>query len=218
MALLLQIDQLVLCDHYYLDGADECYYFLEFIAGGGYKASETNSLISNFKKEMNRRGRSDWGYKAQAIDTITSLLINSLPGFLDNDKTSIVPIPPSKHKGNPDYDDRLMQVLLKYQEKFPQADVREILTIKEDTTAVHTSSQKRDIAKLEANLNIDVFSCKNLRDHIVLFDDVITTGAHFKACAHAIQKIVPEKKIMGVFVARRSISASAAYEFKDIEI
>jgi orotate phosphoribosyltransferase-like protein len=40
---------------------------------------------------------------------------------------------------------------------------------------------------------------------IILFDDVLTTGKHFKACERRLREIDPTIAIAGVFVARRAL-------------
>jgi len=38
---------------------------------------------------------------------------------------------------------------------------------------------------------------------IGLFDDVLTTGAHFKAAQSILQKTFPDVRVIGLFIARR---------------
>jgi predicted amidophosphoribosyltransferase len=52
--------------------------------------------------------------------------------------------------------------------------------------------------------------------NVVLFDDVITTGSHFKACKRAIEHTPRVERVIGIFVARRSVMATIQYEFKDL--
>ncbi len=40
---------------------------------------------------------------------------------------------------------------------------------------------------------------------IILFDDVLTTGKHFKACERRLREIDPTISIAGIFVARRAL-------------
>lgn len=42
-----------------------------------------------------------------------------------------------------------------------------------------------------------------LRETVVLFDDVLTTGKHFKVCLRKIREVRPNVPVVGVFVARR---------------
>ena len=69
---LTQVDDLTRPDHYYLTAEDQCLYFGEYTARKGFNHSETNQLILNFKKKMDRRGLLEWRYKTAAIDTAGS--------------------------------------------------------------------------------------------------------------------------------------------------
>jgi predicted amidophosphoribosyltransferase len=165
---------------------------------------------------VGRRHLPEWKYKEVAINRISELLIETVPSFLKNKDTTFVPIPPSKTKCNPEYDDRLIQVLFKYKQKYSDANLKELLFIKQDVIAVHTSSRKRDVNALFQNLGIDKKACADITKNVVLFDDVITTGAHFKACKRAIEHIPGVERVIGIFVARRSVMATIQYEFKDL--
>ena len=59
-------------DHWYLDESDECYFFGEYTAGGGYQFSPTNQLIFNLKKGVERRNQPEWRYKEQAIHAVAA--------------------------------------------------------------------------------------------------------------------------------------------------
>ena len=42
-----------------------------------------------------------------------------------------------------------------------------------------------------------------MKDKVILVDDIITTGSHFKACKSIIKKEFPEVEGQGLFIARR---------------
>jgi len=73
-ARLSQIDELTRVDHWYLEDGDQCWYLGEYTARKGYAGSETNNLILNLKKPMDRRERPEWRYKERAIATVASVL------------------------------------------------------------------------------------------------------------------------------------------------
>jgi hypothetical protein len=77
-------------------------------AGAGYEHGETNNLISNLKKKVDRRGRPEWVHKERAIQRAGQELRQVLDQVLRNnlDGLTIVPMPPSWIKTNPMYDDR----------------------------------------------------------------------------------------------------------------
>ncbi len=90
--------------------ANRCFYMGEYTARGGFAASETNQLILNLKKPMERRHLPDWHYKGRAINTAADDL-KRLLGRNGIDALTFVPVPPSKAKADPAYDDRLSQIL-----------------------------------------------------------------------------------------------------------
>src|SRR5437868_2553304 len=91
----LKVDALTLPDHHYLDEQDVCYYAGEYTAGGGHAYSETNQLIHNFKKTVDKCGTSQWQYKERAILKAASIF---RAGIKADAEVTFVPVPPSKAK------------------------------------------------------------------------------------------------------------------------
>ncbi|RFM34465.1 hypothetical protein [Chitinophaga silvisoli] len=198
---LQRIEQKNLRDHYYLNGHDDCYYLLEYMPGEDFDYSEANQLIPNFKK---KRGASGWKYKGQAISKVAEYLEDAIDD-LDLAGCTLVPIPPSKIKTNPQYDDRMTQVLNRLNSE-GNLDVREIINAIEDRDASHLSGDHRPkLDDLVENYELDLEECEELKSTVVLFDDLITAGAHFKACKQVIQDAFPDIKVIGVFIARRVV-------------
>src|SRR5262245_44090882 len=103
---LTAIDELIRPDHSYLEANDECYFLWEYTARKGFGFSETNGLIHNFKKSMDRRGKPEWRYKDKAIKRAAAAFWQTAnKPFLRT--ATLVPIPPSKAKSDPMYDDRI---------------------------------------------------------------------------------------------------------------
>ena len=105
---ILKIDALTLPDHHYLDAQDICFYASEYTAGEGHAYSNTNQLIHNFKKTMDKRGTAQWQYKERAIQQATNIFRAAIK---PDAKITFVPVPPSKAKNDPLYDDRLLRLL-----------------------------------------------------------------------------------------------------------
>ena len=202
---LLQIDELVRSQHYWLDPGDLCYYFMEYTSYAGFRFSEANDLIQNFKKPMDRQGKPEWSYKQQAILRITKMLIESIPSQTNLSHILFVPIPPSKRKTDELYDDRIVQVLSAFCKTY-QGDLREILSMRYNIDASHTTTQRPKPAEIEANLLLDEGLCREKKETIFLVDDVIASGAHFKACQHKLQECFPKSEIKGLFIARRAVA------------
>jgi hypothetical protein len=201
---LLQIDELVLSQHYYLEPSDLCFYIKEYTAYAGYSHSYANDLIQNFKKPMDRRGTQEWKWKIWAIDQITQMFIESQPETPNLSHIIFVPIPPSKVKTDPLYDDRIVQVTSAFC-KARNGDFREILTIKENLEPSHEAQHRPKPSEIEANLHLNSELCHLTKDNIILVDDMITTGAHFKACQSKLRVAFPNAIIKGMFITRRAV-------------
>lgn len=200
MKRLQKIDELSLPNHCNICEDDECYFIISYTSGKGYNYNHENSLISNLKKGMDKKGKPEWGYKIKAIKECARYLKEvDIPSAFSKNIT-LVPIPPSKAKSDPEYDDRLSQVL---HEAFgDELDIRELIIQKESTQSSHTSDEKRDPKKIAQNYEINEVEAKEVKNCIILFDDVLTTGAHFKAAKSVLLESFPNCKIKG-FIARR---------------
>jgi hypothetical protein len=197
--MLTKLDELYLSDHWYLDATDECYFGGEYTAGRGYTHSVTNQLILNLKKKMDRQGQPDWKYKSHAIRQAARNLRDSLtPAFLDS--ATFIPVPPSKVAGDPEYDDRMTQVL---QLLGNGVDVRELVCQTESMHEAHTAAARPGPATLYNNYEIEESLVEPTPTRIAVVDDVLTTGAHFKAMKRILSEFFPDAQIVGIFVARR---------------
>ncbi len=198
---LTKIDDLTRADHSYLNAEDDCYFIGEYTARKGFSFSDTNGLISNLKKPMNRRGRSEWRYKAKAIADAAAAFRESIqPAWLDT--ATLVPMPPSKARNHVDYDDRMTQVVRAIRTQ-PPVDCRELLIQATSTEAAHLQQDRPRPADIEALYQIDPGLAVPGPTVIGVFDDVLTTGAHFKGAKAVLQRHFPGITIIGLFVARR---------------
>ena len=197
---LTEVDDLTRDDHYYLEPDDQCYFLREYTSGAGYEFSETNSLISNLKKKMDTRGTPQWKWKTRAIRQAAKELRGAInPAYLRS--ATLVPIPPSKVRSDPLYDDRMVQVLRHI--AGTDGDVRELLVQMASTTPAHQTQERRDPLRIEENYEIVEALSEPPPTAIAIFDDVLTTGAHFRAAKAKLSGAFPAAPILGVFVARR---------------
>jgi hypothetical protein len=197
---LTEIDQLTRPDHSYL-GEDDCCFFLgEYTARKGYAYSDTNNLILNLKKGMDRRGRPEWPHKAKAIKMAARALRNAInDGWLKG--ATFVPIPPSKARNDPLYDDRMTKVLRAVSTE-PPVDCRELIIQRESTGAVHDSADRLGPGDIFELYSLDPDLLAPAPTKIVVVDDVLTTGAHFKAAQRVLRETF-DVPIVGCFIARR---------------
>ena len=215
---LTRIDETTRDQHYYLQEGDFCYFFGEVFAGG-YAVCDTNQLLFNYKCEPSvalghaARGR----YKQNAIATIAAGMRAALPRA-NAEQYTWVPIPSSKIAGHPDYDDRLVRTLSMAFAGY-NADIRQLLRQSESTEADHKGEDRLRPEKLYNLLQFDqaALGARPLGRKIVLFDDVLTTGKHFKCCERRIREAVgAEIPIIGVFITRRA-RTTAADEFENLD-
>ena len=206
---LTKIDDLTRPNHYFLDDDDECYYLGEYTAGEGYKHSETNQLIYNLKKPLKYRNQSPWKYKIDAINEVGAAFRKSIKQDTLVNNCTLVPIPPSKKKSDPEYDDRIVQILYAM-DKHHKLDIRELVKQRQSIVPAHESEdgERATIEELLTLYEIDESLSKPPPNKILVFDDLLTTGRHFKAMKAVLQNQFPDTRIIGIFVARRELKTN----------
>jgi len=180
---------------------DEVYYAREYISKGGFNASEANQLIMNFKKPVTRRGQRDWYYKEQAVDRFARELAAAL-----KDGTVLAAIPSSKCQSDPEYDSRLEDALAAAKRYKPSLIVEQPIVVQTTSVAVHAGGSRRP-DEVYSHFVWKGFSQE--RTQLVLVDDVLTTGSHFRACKRLILEHCRGMKVAGVFWAKTVWPSSA---------
>lgn len=209
---ILKIDALTLPDHHHLDAKDICYYTGEYTAGEGHVYSETNQLIHNFKKTMDKRLTVQWQYKERAILQAANIFRAAIK---EEARITFVPVPPSKAKTDPLYDDRMLQ-LLENTCRGRHKDIRELVVQLQSVEAAHLADRRPTPDELVANYRLDESLAEPLPQVIFIVDDVLTTGCHFKAVQRLLTQRFPMARIAGLFLARRA-PKSADLDFDFLE-
>lgn len=199
---LIKIDEALRKDHCYLTVDDECYCLGEYTPRGNYTAGPVNNLIFNFKKPVDRKGLPQYRYKTNAIREVAGHISKVLRPETAQ-YSLFVPIPPSKHKTDPLYDDRMTQAL----QAVPQRlNIRELVESTVSTKAHHEMAEGEPRPGPDAlykTLAINRALLTNLPSNkIVLVDDILTNGTHFKACKRLIQEHIPGCEVIGLFIGR----------------
>ena len=168
-------------------------------------------IIMNFKKPPSRKEKPEWRYKEEAIGIISNDLSALLRSLNLGNRYLLVPAITSRCKSDPEYDDRLIMVCRSAAEGIGNVECRELLLARRTVT----SSSKGGDRSVRATLgNIDVCPFPQdsavRYDAVLVFDDVLTTGAHFKACQAALLEIFGTTPIVGVFWARTESPAESA--------
>lgn len=177
---------------------DDAYYFLGDYVSGSYQHPMT-SFILDFKSKS---GHFRYGNKNLAIQQLARFLALS-----NIDHYTVVPVPPSKSKSHPDHDDRLIRTLAYVAAmKGTPLYVQELIVQPQSYEASHDCSRLKknrpDSSELSTRYRLQNVAASELKDTIMIFDDVITKGSHFKAIKRLLVVRYPEKKIVGLFIAQ----------------
>jgi hypothetical protein len=183
---------------HYLTNQDFCYYAREYIAKGGYSASEANNLILNFKKPVLKKGKPEWAYKINAIARFAAELHRILP---QDNEFLIASIPSSLAKSDPKYDSRLDDTLITLKQRYrPGLLIEEPFEVIDASVKAVHSGGSRNPDEIYHNLHWS--GLKNIGGKLILIDDIITSGGHFKACQKLAQKHCQGIEVYGIFWAR----------------
>lgn len=199
---LTKIDELTRGDHTFLEAGDECLFFGDYSARKGFAHSATNGVIANFKRPVRYRGTQSWKYKIREINAVArafSAAIGSAFGSL-----TLVPVPPSKLKTDPEYDDRMMEMLRAL--RAPAGitpDVRELVVQTRPMPAAHDSANRSPPADWEKVYAIDEALAQRVPTWIGIIDDLLVTGCRFRAMSNILRTRFPEARVTGLFIARR---------------
>lgn len=175
-----------------------CYYARDYISkAGGFNRCITNSAILNFKKSPIADGQQ---YRTQAINLFAQeaqLLIDCK----DNKTFTVTAIPSSKSKDDPNYDNRFEDFFNVLRVLRPCIKVQWPVRIKNSTDPTHLAKGIRD-PKIIASNYIYHGLTSDLPDSLLVFDDVLTTGAHFRAFKDFIRSSGYAGNVYGIFWAK----------------
>lgn len=206
-----EIDDLSRADHAYLTDVDRCYFIGEYTARRGFSYSSTNNLILNFKKPMDRRRLPEWRYKEEAIATAAAAFRRALRASA-LERLTFVSVPPSKAPGDVLHDDRLTRMLWAIR-PHPPLDVRDLITQTQSTEAAHRRAVRLRPDEVAALYRIDEALTVPAPGVIAIVDDLLTTGAHFRASSSVLSARFPDAYLVGLFIARRVPETAAPEEF-----
>lgn len=212
-ARLTWIDDANRGDHSFLTREDRCAFFGELQASVGWGGGATNQLVANFKRTPAQIAHECTGerlrrHRARAINQVAAALRSQFTREEVELRCTFVPIPTSKQPGHPEYCDRLERSLRLAFSGY-RADIRPLLRLTASTRADHSSAAGRlGYQHLLALTSIDARQLAGeLRPVVVLFDDVLTSGKHYKVAKTRIREVFPGQGILGLFIARRALQS-----------
>lgn len=174
----------------------------------GFDYSETNQLIINFKKSPERSNDYELRYKRNAI----AQFAREAAAFLErrhrhrrrHSPVTLIPMPPSKTRAHPEYDDRVEQVAQRIEKKLSNVRCCPLLQGIQDVDSYHTRSTPRDPNEIFSIIEVDdneIFDCDD-NEIIYVIDDILTSGAHFTAARRHILECYPDIEVRGLFWAK----------------
>jgi predicted amidophosphoribosyltransferase len=181
-----------------------------YTIGEGYRFSDTNQQISNFKiKPSEPENRKPWKRAAIARfgEELTALLRAYVP---DGKSVALIPMPPSKTAQHPDYDDRLLQVARMVESNLNSVRCWPVLECIVNRDSLHSGATQRTTAEVYRSIGIDesVFASVREAESLCVIDDVLTSGASFSAARKKLLERLPDRKISGVFWAKAEQAVS----------
>lgn len=197
---LRQIDDSTRHEHSLLTEHDICVYLRERTSGQNYSFSDTNQLITNLKKPVNR-SQAELKYKAGAISQCARELREAIREDWFR-VTTLVPIPPSKSQTHALYDDRMEKVC---NQIYPDLDVRSLVRQGVDMEPSHTRQpgERTTVGELTASYTIDESIAEPAPTQIAIVDDMLTAGTHYRAMHQVLSERFPGVPLFGLFIARR---------------
>lgn len=212
---LTEVGELERRDHFHLPPDSKCYFWGEYTPyehtnGLKWDFSPTNRLVTNFKKKVDQQGHPAWRYKQDAIQ-LTALNFSRFWKWRELHevhRVALVPVPPSKARTDPMFDSRVLDMLNAMAAHTDIAlDIRDCLTLSGAFAASHESGARPTPDDLYYDLSFDTNAGKpaNQPGMIFLFDDMLTTGAHYVAATRKLADVFPGVRVIGNFIARRRI-------------
>jgi len=216
----VKIDAVELSHRPWLCPDDECYYYMRYphLADMGELpswSSPVRSRVYDLKKTPTQL-QSDPRlavHKRQAIDQFShdlSVFLRVSASQLSDASFALVPVPPSKSRSDPDYDDRLIQVCSRsceLNENIGAVSIDCLHTIS-SRSAGHFAATRPDPRAIKSNTLLDSGVLQSY-ETIILIDDLLTKGASFAACKQLIRDEYPNMRVIGLFwaLAQRAVTA-----------
>ena len=183
---------------------DDCLYLLEY-KSADFTLNAGNDQISNFKKCPCASNNGELYYKGEAIKDFSTQL-NELLTCIIKKEAFLLPIPTSKKRNDDCFDDRLEQVMNNVVDNNKKIQSMHNLIANYPCIKFSGNPEQRrgDRDLLEFKREIEINRIDGIDNiTLVLLEDMITTGLHFRAYSDKIKESYPNISIKGIFWARR---------------
>ena len=99
----------------------------------------------------------------------------------------------------------------------PPLNVRELIVQMVSTESVHANDVRLKPEEIEKLYQVDEALLGSMQELIAIVDDVLTTGAHFRAAKSILSNQFPKTPVVGLFIARRAHNTSDIEDISNIE-
>jgi hypothetical protein len=152
---------------------------------GGYDKSDANQRIANFQKHIEHRNhREVWSYRNSEIESFSVNVAAFLKGNFPPDRTAIVPMFVSSPRSSDTHNDRMIRLAEGVADRLPGLAVRDVFDAKMKLVPAK-SGGVRFPNDLRPNVDFEGFG-GDVPDLVILLDDVLTSGSHFRVCSDLI--------------------------------
>jgi hypothetical protein len=181
----------------------QLFYARIYTIGQGFEFSETNQAVLNLKAPISNSKRRP--YKLRAIEQCAREVSEFFTQSVDPTFSIVlVPIPPSKTRSHPEYDDRMEQVATLVAQRCSNVTWLPLLDASVNSESFHSRSDSRDPNEVYQLMTVNVSQIQfyNPASHIILLDDVLTSGSHFTAAREHLLELFLDAPIHGIFWAK----------------
>ena len=181
----------------FISDSEKCLYTRDYISGGGFEG-EANQLILNFKKSLDKKGTAQWQHRDRAVRLFAQEIASIVPDV----PMHFMAIPGSKPWEHSENNQRFQDLFKELKRIRPKILFHWPINCRK---AIKGSSQggTRSPKEIMDNYKWAGFSCNiNEISKIIIVDDVITSGAHFRACVDYLKEQGFKGEITGVFWAK----------------
>jgi hypothetical protein len=186
--------------HGLITSTDRTFFLKAFSRGVSRDSEPWNRFVRDLKISPQCGSAEVIRRKREAVLAFATELGEALPIEWIRSAT-FVPTPSSVARGDPAYDPRVFEVLRNVS---PPLNVRCLVEQRVSRPALHLADEPCTVEQLADGYCVNDDGEENAPTHIVIVDDIIATGLHFRAMSTVLGKAFPPAQISGLFLARRA--------------
>jgi hypothetical protein len=178
---------------------DHCHFLVAFSRGTKSDGDIWNQRVRALKLSPENANADAAARKREAIEAFATELSEALPAEWRRSAT-FVPTPSSRSPKDPAYDPRVFKVLKGVS---PPLDVQCLVEQIRSRQATHLAEKPCTLDELVCDYRVVLHGVRLLQ-HIVVVDDILATGLHYRAMCAVLGQAAPSVPISGLFLARRA--------------